>query len=95
MIKIVDSKNLDDFIEEYGFKKAHRQGVDYNYYILYGDEEPENIEKFQQEFIVIHENLRILECYGIKILDFIYDMTNKNYLEIVEYDFSNEEIEEF
>ena len=27
MMKIVDTKNLDDFIKEYDFKKMHREGV--------------------------------------------------------------------
>lgn len=83
MMKIVDTKNLDDFIKEYDFKKMHREGVNYNYYVLYGDEQPENIEKFHQEFIIIHENLRVIECYGIEILSILYDMMQKNYIEDV------------
>lgn len=81
MIKIIDNKNLDDFISEYGFKKRRIRKT--NYYVLTGTKMPLENGKCQQEFMTIHENLRVIECYGLELLSVIYDMTQKKYLEDV------------
>lgn len=78
MLKIKDKIDIEKIAKEYGFEQKHVHNEDF--YILKGNQM--KIDKIvQQEFISIHKNLRVLECYGVEILSEIYDMTIKGYLE--------------
>ncbi len=80
MLRIKEDLDIKKIVQEFNFEHAFVHNQDF--YILKG-----KITKFgknkQQEFISIHKNLGVIECYGFEILDVIYEMTKKDYLEEV------------
>lgn len=80
MLRIKEGLDIKKIAQEFDFEHTLVHNVDF--YILKGNQMKVGKTK-QQEFISIHKNLRILECYGFEILDVIYEMNKKDYLEEV------------
>lgn len=80
MLKIKDELDIEKIVKEYNFEHAFVHNT--NLYILKGNVIKAGKTK-QQEFVSIHKDLRVIECYGVEILSVIYDMTIKGYLEDV------------
>ncbi len=80
MLRIKQDLDIKKIADEFNFEHVFVHNA--SFYILKG-----KITSFgktkQQEFISIHKELGVIECYGFEILDVIYEMTKKDYLEEV------------